>query len=136
MTVTTISNPAAPGVGHQWAYLPDVAETMVRLLERDDLEDFARFHMAGHWDPDGKAMIAAVVRALGAPTVRVKPLPWWALRLAALVAETPKEMMEMRYLWKRPVRLDGAKLAARLGREPHTALDVAVRETLRGMGCV
>ena len=131
-----LRDPNSPGVGHQWAYLPDVAETMVRLLERDDLEDFARFHMAGHWDPDGKAMIAAVVRALGAPTVRVKPLPWWALRLAALVAETPKEMMEMRYLWKRPVRLDGAKLAARLGREPHTALDVAVRETLRGMGCV
>ncbi|ADG09256.1 hypothetical protein B7G68_03830 [Caulobacter segnis] len=133
---TTIQDPNTPGVGHQWAYLPDVAETMVRLIEQDGLEDFARFHMAGHWDPDGRAMIAAVVRALSAPAVRVKPLPWALLRLAALVAETPREMMEMRYLWKQPVRLDGAKLAARLGGEPHTPLDVAVRETLRGMGCV
>jgi nucleoside-diphosphate-sugar epimerase len=131
-----IQDPNSPGVGHQWAYLPDVAETMVQLIERDDLEDFARFHMAGHWDPDGTAMIAAVVRALGAPTVRVKPLPWAVLRLVALFAETPRELMEMRYLWKQPVRLDGAKLAARLGREPRTPLDGAVRETLMGMGCL
>lgn len=131
-----IQDPNAPGVGHQWAYLPDVAETMARLMERDDLEDFARFHMAGHWDPDGTAMIAAVVRALGEPAVRVKPLPWSALRLAGLFAETPRELLEMRYLWKRPVRLDGAKLAARLGKEPHTPLDGAVREALRGMGCL
>ena len=131
-----IQDPNTAGVGHQWAYLPDVAETMVQLLARDDLEDFARFHMAGHWDPDGTAMIAAVVRALAEPTVRVKPLPWWALRLAALVAETPRELMEMRYLWKQSVRLDGARLAARLGEEPNTPLDVAVRETLEGMGCL
>ncbi|PHY20966.1 NAD-dependent epimerase/dehydratase family protein [Caulobacter sp. BP25] len=131
-----IQDPNAPGVGHQWAYLPDVAETMVQLIEQDGLEDFARFHMAGHWDPDGTAMIAAVVRALGAPGVRVKPLPWGLLSLVALLAETPREMMEMRYLWKQPVRLDGAKLAARLGREPHTPLDAAVRETLRAMGCL
>ncbi len=31
---TALTYPGAPGVGHQWAYLPDVAETMVRLLER------------------------------------------------------------------------------------------------------
>src|SRR5262249_13604751 len=32
--VSTITYPGARGVGHQWAHLPDVAETMVRLLER------------------------------------------------------------------------------------------------------
>lgn len=131
-----IQDPNTPGVGHQWAYLPDVAETMVRLLEQDDLEAFARFHMAGHWDPDGTAIIAAVVRALGDPAVRVKPLPWALLRLVALFAETPREMMEMRYLWKQPVRLSGERLAARQGQEPHTPLDAAVRETLRAMGCL
>lgn len=132
----TIQDPNTPGVGHQWAYLPDVAETMVRLLEQEGLEDFARFHMAGHWDPDGAAMIGAVVRALGAPDVRVKPLPWTLLRLAALVSETPRELLEMRYLWKQPVRLSGARLATRLEREPRTPLDRAVAETLKGMGCL
>ncbi len=31
--VRTITYPGKRGVGHQWAYLPDVAQTMVRLLE-------------------------------------------------------------------------------------------------------
>ncbi|MEJ1976290.1 MAG: hypothetical protein WDN49_09500 [Acetobacteraceae bacterium] len=29
--VTTVRYPGKPGVGHQWAYLPDVAETMAQL---------------------------------------------------------------------------------------------------------
>ncbi|MFD2501706.1 hypothetical protein ACFSTI_26435 [Rhizorhabdus histidinilytica] len=78
-----IRRPGKPGVGHQWAYLPDVAETMVRLAERDDLEPFARFHMDGHWDPDGSRMTDAIRRALRAPAVPVRPLPWWAMRLAS-----------------------------------------------------
>jgi len=43
--VTAITFPGRPGVGHQWAYLPDVAETMVRLVEHPDLDAFATFHM-------------------------------------------------------------------------------------------
>ena len=35
--------PGTRGIGHQWAYLPDVAETMIRLLEKsDDLDTFAQ----------------------------------------------------------------------------------------------
>jgi nucleoside-diphosphate-sugar epimerase len=41
----------------------------------------------------------------------------------------------MRYLWREPLRLDNAKLVAVLGEEPHTPLDRAVRDTLRGLGC-
>ena len=52
--------PGAPGVGHAWAYLPDVAETMVRLVEAGEPRGFASFHMDGHWDPDGMAMAAAI----------------------------------------------------------------------------
>jgi nucleoside-diphosphate-sugar epimerase len=56
--VSAMTYPGAPGVGHQWAYLPDVAETMSRLLEKSsDLENFAVFHMEGHWDADGAQMI-------------------------------------------------------------------------------
>jgi hypothetical protein len=45
-------------------------------------------------------------------------------------------MMEMRYLWKRPLRLDNSKLVKVLGSEPHTPLDQAVRESLEGLGCL
>ncbi|MEP8537075.1 NAD-dependent epimerase/dehydratase family protein [Enterobacter asburiae] len=56
-----IKNPGQTGAGHQWAYLPDVAETVAALLaRRDDLEPFSCFHMRGHWDPDGTTMTTAI----------------------------------------------------------------------------
>ncbi|WP_156950467.1 hypothetical protein [Hyphomonas oceanitis] len=47
-----------------------------------------------------------------------------------------REMAEMQYLWTVPVRLDNSKLVSRLGSEPHTPLDEALRETLRGLKCL
>jgi nucleoside-diphosphate-sugar epimerase len=125
-----IRNPAKLGIGHQWAYLPDLAETMVQLIEHDALPKFARFHMDGHWDEDGRQMAAAIVRALGQPDVPVRPLPWWLLSMIAPLAPDVKDLVELKYLWERPVRLCNRRLVATLGREPHTSLDDAVRRTL------
>jgi nucleoside-diphosphate-sugar epimerase len=47
-----------------------------------------------------------------------------------------RELLEMRYLWRQPLRLSNARLAAVLGREPHTPLDEAVEATLVGLGCL
>lgn len=137
--VDRIANPAAPGAGHQWAYLPDVAATMAALIERRAaLEPFARFHMAGHWDADGTAICAAIRRVVARRGGRaaVGAFPWWFVRLATPVNETLRELWEMRYLWRQPVRLDNRKLVGVLGAEPHTPLDVAVERTLEGLGCL
>lgn len=135
--VTTITNPGRPGIGHQWAYLPDVAETMVRLLEQSDaLEAFAVFHMEGHWDPDGMQMINAIRSAAGNPDIKVRSMPWWLLRLLSPFVRLFRELTEMRYLWNMPVRMDNARLCAMLGSEPRTPLDIAVRATLAGLGCL
>jgi nucleoside-diphosphate-sugar epimerase len=135
-----VLNPARRGVGHQWAYLPDVAATMVALIEgRRQLALFEAVHMAGHWDPDGEAMPRAIVRAMrrhGAPAPRIVRFPWWAARVAAPFDATMHEMMEMRYLWERPVRMDNARLLAILGKEPHTPLDEAVEAALAGLACL
>ncbi|HYH38757.1 MAG TPA: hypothetical protein VD860_11095, partial [Azospirillum sp.] len=131
-----IQYPGKPGVGHQWAYLPDVAETMVRLAGRDGLDAFASFHMDGHWDPDGTQVVAAIRRAVGDPRLPVRRLPWWLLRAASPVVPLFRELAEMRYLWDTPVRMDNARLVTELGAEPHTPLDEAVRATLAGIGCL
>ncbi|MDO8072875.1 NAD(P)H-binding protein [Janthinobacterium sp. SUN176] len=136
--VRSILYPGAPGVGHQWSYLPDVARTMVRLLAmRAALPAFARFHMAGHWDHDGRQMTGAIARAVeqatGAPPV-IRRFPWWLVALASPFVATLREMREMRYLWQTPLSMDNARLLAVLGQEPHTPLDEAVRTTLEGMG--
>jgi nucleoside-diphosphate-sugar epimerase len=133
---TAITYPGRRGVGHQWAYLPDVAETMVRLIEADGLDAFATYHMQGVWDADGTRMIDALCRVLGDPAVAVRRTPWWMMRLVSPFVPTLREVMEMRYLWEQPVRLSNDRLTARLGTEPHTPLDIAVRETLMAMGCL
>jgi len=132
-----IPYPGRRGIGHQWAYLPDMAETIARLVDQDDrLAPFEVFHMNGHWDPDGAAMIGAIGRACGRPNVKARAFPWWAVVLASPFVTLFREMLEMRYLWREPLRMDNRRLVAFLGEEPHTPLDEAVRATLEGLGCL
>jgi nucleoside-diphosphate-sugar epimerase len=137
--VRTVSNPGRRGAGHQWCYLPDVARTMVELLaRRDSLAAFATFHMAGHWDADGTQMAGAIQRVvarLSGRKPRAAAFPWWLLTLASPFVATFRELREMRYLWREPVRMDNARLTATLGREPHTPLEEALEATLVGLGC-
>jgi nucleoside-diphosphate-sugar epimerase len=135
--ITAISYPGRPGIGHQWAYLPDVAETMVRLVEiGETLPPFATFQMEGHWDEDGSGMIGAIRRAIGKPGLKVRPLSWRLLALASPFVPLFRELREMRYLWETPIRMNNARLVSTLGTEPHTPLDDAVRATLAGLGCL
>lgn len=134
--VTAMSLPGAPGVGHSWAYLPDVAETMVRLLALGPaLPVFARYHMRGIWDEDGTALVDSVRRVTGR-AIATSRLPWWALRLAAPFHRLSRELAGMRYVWQEPLRLDNSRLVATLGEEPHTPLDEAMRRTLAAFGAL
>jgi nucleoside-diphosphate-sugar epimerase len=133
--VTAITYPGKPGIGHQWAYLPDVAETMVQLLQNADrLERFAVFHMEGHWDADGTQMIKAIREAAGRPDLKQRKTPWLLIRLLSPFVPLFHEVLELRYLWTTAIHMRNERLTAFLGAEPHTKLDVAVRETLIGMG--
>lgn len=138
--VATISLPAKPGLGHQWSYLPDVASTMVQLLaRRETLEPFASFHMAGHWDADGRQMGEAIQRVVArrnGQTPKLRAFPWWLIAVASPFVTTLRELREMKYLWEQPVRMDNARLVEVLGHEPHTPLDAAVEASLNGLGCL
>jgi nucleoside-diphosphate-sugar epimerase len=128
-----IVNPAAPGIGHAWAYLPDVAETMVQLLQQEArLAPFDSFHFEGLWDADGTQMVKSIRRALG-KNLPVSRFPWAMLPLLAPFNTTVGEMREMRYLWQQPVRLDNSRLKAFLGTEPRTPLDEALRRAIAGL---
>jgi nucleoside-diphosphate-sugar epimerase len=129
------SGPAAvfrPGAGaarHTFAFLPDLAETAARLLEREEaLERFAAFHFAGH-SLTVDELVAAVRRASGRRLIAL-PFPWSLMRVIGLGNETMRELMEMRYLWRAPIGLENRKLVAFLGEEPRTPLDAALRESL------
>lgn len=138
--VAAITLPGRAGVGHQWTYLPDMATTLLRLLDREAaLPAFARFHMRGHWDDNGQRMAEAIARVVTpvrgrAPAVR--RFPWWVVPLAAPFVTFMREHLEMRYLWRQPLRMANRPLVDFLGAEPHTPLDDAVRATLQGLGCL
>jgi nucleoside-diphosphate-sugar epimerase len=135
--VTSISYPGRPGVGHNWAYLPDAGAVFASLMDHEaDLATFACFHFRGHWDKDGTEMIGAIRRATGRPDLKVKSMPWFLFRLLSPFNETMRELHAMRPLWEQPIELDNGKLAGFLGSEPHTSLDEAVSASLRGLGCL
>ncbi|MBB4243784.1 nucleoside-diphosphate-sugar epimerase [Rhizobium tropici] len=134
--ITSMTYPGKRGVGHQWAYLPDVAETMIRLIEKGDgLPAFAVYHMRGHWDGDGRQMIEAVQRVVGR-NVKVKSFPWWIVPLASPFVTFMRELREMSYLWDVPLEMRNDRLVAALGDEPHTPIDQAVRSSLASIGCL
>ena len=84
-------------------------------------------------------MVRAVQRVVGRRTAlepSVLRFPWWFLVLASPFVTTFREMLEMRYLWRIPLRLDNTHLETVLGAEPHTPLDQAVETTLVGLGCL
>ena len=135
--VKIITNPADAGVGHQWAYLPDVAETMMQLVHRaGELPEFARFHMDGFWDHDGQQMGDAIRKVVGRPDLPMKRFPWLLVRLGSPFVPFFRELLEMRYLWQRALRMRNDRLVALLGAEPHTPIDLALRETLASLGCI
>jgi nucleoside-diphosphate-sugar epimerase len=138
--VTSISYPGRPGVGHAWAYLPDLAETMAQLLDRQStLGHLERFHFEGQWDADGTRMTEAISRAVGRSNIKTRTFPWALLTLLApfkTLFREMREMREMRYLWEEPLRLDNRHLLGVLGAEPRTPLDQAVRATLHGLKCL
>lgn len=129
--VTAVTYPGPLEVPHAWAYLPDLAETFVRLLGTE-LGPFEVFHFRGQ-QVTGREFIDALQVAAGRK-LAVRRLPWFALGVIAPFSAMMREMLEMKYLWDRPVLLDNARLVAKLGTEPSTPLPIALRAALAGMG--
>ncbi|WP_213990049.1 hypothetical protein [Sodalis sp. dw_96] len=126
------ANEAYPGIGHI------CHPGQIKPIPESSLCAFAAFHMDGHWDADGTQMATAISKVVARhgsqPTLGT--FPWWLVPLLFPILPTMGELWEMRYLWRRPVRLDNTRLTAMLGSEPHTPLERALEETLAGLGCL
>jgi nucleoside-diphosphate-sugar epimerase len=134
--VTAVYRPGDTAVRHAFAYMPDLAETLARLVEHEDrLAAYEVFHFRGQW-LGGAELSETIRRVTRQPKLPVRTFPWIVVWLAAPFNETFRELLEMRYLWQKPIGLDNAKLTAFLGAEPHTPLDQALRATFTDMGCL
>jgi nucleoside-diphosphate-sugar epimerase len=118
---------------HAWAYLPDIAATLVRLAEcRDQLAPFACFGFAGH-AVTGDELVAALAAATNR-TLSVSAMPWLALRLMSPLVPIFRELSEMAYLWREPHEIDGGKLSAAIDVVPLTPFAAAVEAAVAALG--
>ena len=91
--------PGIHDVGHNWAYLPDLANTFTQLLERDaNLADFDVFHFQGHYFENGVDIAKETANIAGISNAPIKSMPWMIIKLASPFVTMFHELMEMRYL--------------------------------------
>jgi nucleoside-diphosphate-sugar epimerase len=130
-----VFSPLGPsGIVHAWAWLPDLAEVFVRVAERrQELSSFTVLHYEGlslSADQIREALEEQIGRSL-----RVRPMAWWPLMALGTVVPLLRALVEMRYLWLRPHRLDGQKLQQFLGADlPQTPLAQVLRQALNLRG--
>lgn len=127
---------------HAWAYLPDLARAFVAVAERSSRNDapaFETFNFAGDTLTGAQFLDLLEVAAgeLGLTPVRGwrrGGMPWAMIRMLGVFVPTLKAVAEMSYLWRVPHRLDGTRLAQRLGPVPHTPPGRALRQALVDLG--
>lgn len=133
-----VTYPGPLDVVHEWAYVPDLAGAAVRLAAiRERLGMFETFGFPGH-AVTGRELVGAIARATGrrGRDIRVRQMQWWLIHALAPFAPLPRELSELAYLWRLPHRIAGGKLAAAIGKVPHTPLDTAVARALRELGAI
>ena len=124
------------GPGHSWAYLPDLAEAAVRVLEADDrMAAFESLQFEGLYDQSGTVMLDRLSNAAG-QKLRIVPFPWWLMHLAAPFGGFPREAAEIAQFWRHPLKFDNRRLVEIIGPEPRTDFNVAIRNTLVALGCL
>ena len=115
---------------HAWAWLPDLADALVGLAEkRADLPQFAELAFPGY-TLTGEELAAACADALQRP-VKAKRMSWLPIQLARPFWAEARHLLEMRYLWETPHRLDGSALDALLPDRPQTPLVSALARALQ-----
>jgi len=130
-----ITYPGPLDVVHEWAYLPDYIDALIRLAGiRATLGPFETFGFPGH-AVTGQEFVTAIAKASGR-ALKVGHINWWMMRTFGSIWKMGRELTEIGYLWQVPHRIDGSKLAAAIGQVPHTPLQTAVTRSLRELGAI
>ena len=130
-----ITYPGPLDVVHEWAYLPDYIDALIRLAGiRATLGPFETFGFPGH-AVTGQEFVTAIAKASGR-RLKVGHINWWMMRTVGSIWKMGRELTDIGYLWQVPHRIDGSKLAAAIGQVPHTPLETAVTRSLRELGAI
>ena len=104
-----------------------------RVADRlDDLPRFSEFTFEGH-TAAGRQMAEGIARVTGRP-IALKRMSWLPIHLAWPVWPEARQLLEMRFLWSRPHRIDGSALAALIGPPADRSLDDVLRAAIAPLG--
>ncbi len=110
-----LTAPGRTDIVHAWAYLPDLAETAVRLAEVEErLGDFEVFHFENH-----NVSMRQLAEVAGA---KVTSMPRVFFYAAALFGPSLRATLEMLYLWDVPHAVRDGRLQSVIGHVPKTPL--------------
>jgi len=111
---------------HTWAYVPDAAVVVSKLLQRsDELESFNLFHFQGM--QLSMREIADAMQDAYRRRVSIKPFSWWPIKLASPFSTLCRGLIEMRYLWNEELFLSDDKLRSFLHNDvPSTDIRTAL----------
>ncbi|MBL8567995.1 MAG: SDR family NAD(P)-dependent oxidoreductase [Phreatobacter sp.] len=116
---------------HQWAYVPDVARLAVALLRVPQrLRPFEVVHVAGHVVMRQLDFLREVAAAAGRPNLPIRTMPWWLVRLGALIDPMARELLELAYLFDEAIILDDPNRRRLLPEFQPTPLATAIAVTL------
>ena len=113
---------------HSFTYVPDLAGAMIAAADQPSAWN-AVWHAPTGPARTQKELAAAFAAAAGRPTPKVRVLPGWTIRTAALVSAGARELAEMLYQFERPFVMDSAASEAALG-VSHTPLETAAAATV------
>jgi nucleoside-diphosphate-sugar epimerase len=119
-----------PGIGHSWAYLPDLGAAFEKLAwHRKELAPFENFHFAGNYVMP-EQMGAAIVAAAPVP-LKIGYFPRILFTLLGITDPILRDIAKMGYLWSNPMELKDERLDALLGPDFGTPFEVAIATTIR-----
>jgi nucleoside-diphosphate-sugar epimerase len=124
-----IVTPGKKTTVHAWAFLPDLAATVVKLAEVEaTLGAYEVFHFESQ-NVSAKRLADAAGMALSRK-VAVGHMPRVLFSLIAMFDPFMRAALEMLYLWDVPHALEDPRLAEVIGELPHTPLSEAMKTLL------
>lgn len=117
------------GVGHSWAFLPDLGRAFEKLAwHRGELDRFETFHFAGNFVTP-EQMGAAIVKAAPVP-LKVSYFPRFIFGVMGLFDPIMREVAKMGYLFDHPMELQDSRLTQLLGPGFETPFEDAVAQAV------
>jgi len=117
----------SPDVLHDYAYVPDIARAAITLLDAPDSAFGQAWHVPCAPTRTTRDILKIAAETLGA-RLRISAMPAWMLGASAMFSPFLRELIEMRFQWDRPYRVDAAKFASAFWSDA-TPFETGVRET-------